>query len=261
MAKKSPASQKIYPLLLIDRIKNPNRMWATPVLGGLAKIILLIPVFIELWFLIIFSLFVNIINSFNVFINGRYWKYAFDLNFGIMKLATKTGFFFTGLTDKYPGFNFEIEDKFKLELQYPQSPNRFFATPVLGGLARIILLIPYLIYTQLISHGARIGVLVSFAPVFVKGTYPESTYELTRDAARLTLTEMIYIVGISDIYPSFNISKNHLKVKIALIILGLIFNISWAKTNNDYPYKYDNYDFRPVQEIQKQYEGSDNPII
>ena len=177
-----------------------------------------------------------------------------------MRLMTKTTFFFAGLTDKYPGFNLKIEDKYKLDLDYPKKPNRLFAFPLLGFLARIILLIPYFIYSGLINGGARIGVLVSFVSVFIKGRYPESTFELSRDSLRLGLSEMAYIAGLSDKYPSFKISANHLKIKIALIILGLIFNTSYTANGNENDYKINDHDFRP-SEIQNQYPQDDSPII
>ena len=259
MANRASAKNKIYPTLSIDRIKNPNRMWALPVLGGVAKIIILIPVFIELGLLAVLNFFILIINSFYVLTNGKYWLYAYNLNLGIMRLIAKTTFFFTGLTDKYPGFNFKIEDKFQLDLELPKTPNRFFAFPILGLLARIILMIPYFIYSGIVNGGARLGTLISFAPVFTKGYYPQSTYELNRDSMRLGLSEMAYMAGLSDKYPSFSISKNHLKIKIALIILGLVFNNSWTKNDNDY--NYNRNDFRPMQEIQKPYDESGNDLI
>lgn len=252
--------KKIYPDLKIDRIKNPNRMWAFPLFGGLVKIIILIPVFIELAFLTLFDFFILIINSFYVLFTGQYWRYSYDLNLGIMRLITKTAFFFAGLTDKYPGFNLRIEDKYKLDLDYPKNPNRLFAIPIFGFLARIILLIPYFIYSGLINGGARIGVLVSFASVFVKGRYPESTFELSRDSMRLGLSEMVYMAGLSDKYPSFKVSTNHIKIKIALIILGLIFNTSWSKNDIDQNYDMNDYDFRP-SEIQNRFEREKPPLI
>lgn len=234
-------------------------MWAFPVLGGVVKIIILIPVFIELAALMLFDFFILIVNAFYVLVNGKYWKYSYELNLGIMRLITKTTFFFAGLTDKYPGFNLKIEDKYKLEIDYPKNPNRLFAFPIFGILARIILLIPYFIYSGIINGGARIGVLVSFASVFVKGRYPESTFELSRDSMRLGLSEMAYLAGLSDKYPSFKISTDHKKIKIALIILGLIFNTSWSN-DRDQDFDMNDYDFRPV-EIRDRFERDNPPLI
>ena len=66
----SQNTDRFYPDLRIERIQNPNRFYAFPFLGGLFKIIILIPVLIELAFLILFWAFVTIINSFVVLFTG-----------------------------------------------------------------------------------------------------------------------------------------------------------------------------------------------
>src|SRR3989344_304925 len=140
------ADASIYPQLKISRIQNPNKMWAIPIFGIFAKIIIIIPVFIEVWFLAIYLFFLLIINSFVVLFTGRYWPYCYQMALGLSRLITKVGFFVSGLTDKYPGFDLRIQDNFSLDMAYPKSPNRLFAIPVFGILARLILLIPFLIY-------------------------------------------------------------------------------------------------------------------
>lgn len=181
----------------------------------------------------VFAYIVSVINSFIVLFTGRYWRYCFELTTGVLSLTTKTGLFFVGLTNKYPGFTFKIEDKIKLGLEYPKNPNRFYAIPILGGVARIVLLIPYSIYTRAISNGAFFGAIVSSFPVFFKGRYPESTYEMGRDATRLSLSEMMYFAGISDSYPSFYISMNHQTIKILLIIVGALMMLNQVKARQN----------------------------
>jgi len=38
----------IYPNLIVEHPKNPNKFWAVPIVGILVKLIILIPVLIEL---------------------------------------------------------------------------------------------------------------------------------------------------------------------------------------------------------------------
>ncbi|HSX18560.1 MAG TPA: hypothetical protein VLE91_00335 [Candidatus Saccharimonadales bacterium] len=222
-------SLEVYPQVKIAFPKNPNRMWAFPILGGLLKVFILIPVFIWLMLLSIFDFFVIIINSFMVLFSGKYWDYCYQLNLGIMKLWAKVIFFFAGLTDKYPNFDFNTPD-FSVDISMPKAPNRLFAIPLLGIFARIILLIPFGIYSTVINNAARIGVVISSFPVFFSGKYPQGTYELTVDAIRLTFAQLSYIVGIKDNYPSFKIDlKNNRTLKIILIILGvLILLAQWT---------------------------------
>lgn len=242
----------IYPAFSVDHIKTPNRFWATPILGGIIKIIILIPVFFEISVLMIYIYIISIINSLVVLFTGKYWRYCFSVTTGTLKLATKTGLFFVGLTNKYPGFTFKIEDKITLDFKYPKNPSRFFAIPILGGVARIILLIPYSIYTQAISNGAFFGAIVSSFPVFFKGRYPESTYEMGRDATRLGLSEMMYFAGISDSYPSFSISMNHQTIKILLIIVGALMLINQSQTRED-ANKDINFRYNPDNQYQKNF--------
>ncbi len=212
-----------YPVVWIDHIKDPNRFYAFFVLGFVFKVIILIPQFIELIFLAIIAAVLSIINSFVVLFTGKYWDTAYDFLLGLMKFHAKIYFFFTGLTNKYPGFDFSLPDaSMKIAIAKPTNPSRFFAFPVIGGLARIILLIPYCIYESVLSHGAWIGVVFSSFPALFQGKYPESTYEFTRDTQRVMLASSAYMIGFSDKYPNFWISMNHQTIKIILIIAGAV---------------------------------------
>jgi hypothetical protein len=241
--KNSPQVSSFYPTIKIDRIKNPNRFYAFPIIGGFVKIIMIIPVAIYLAILSIADFFIIIINTFIVLFTGKYWKVAYDFNLGLIRLSTKISFFFSGLTNKYPGFSFAIEDNYRLDIKMPTKPNRLFAIPLFGFVARIILLIPYFIYSYVIQSSANIATVASSFIVLFKGYYPETTYELNRDTVRLSQAASAYIFGLYDIYPNFWISMNHKKMKILLIILGIlsiIFNYSNRKNNSDYKKSYYN---------------------
>lgn len=145
-----------------------------------------------------------------------------------MRLTVKTTYFLAGLTNKYPGFSRNIDDNFTVDIPYPENPKRLFAIPFIGGVIRIVLLIPYFIYEQIISNASNIGVLVSFVRVLFQGKYPESTYELARDSVRVGQGAAAYMAGLSDKYPSFWISMNHKAIKITLIVLGILLFVSQA---------------------------------
>ncbi len=244
--------QKFYPAIQIQHPKNPNRFYAFFLVGFLVKIILLIPIFIELFFLGIGEIIVTIINSFVVLFTGKYWQSAYSYNLGIIRLVTKITFYVQGLTDKYPGFDFETRG-FSLKMDCPKKPSRLFAIPVFGGIVRILFMIPYGIYSQVLGHGAFAGVFVSSFPVLFQGNYPESTYEFARDSVRVNQALTFYLMGLSDSYPSFHISMNHKNIKIALIIAGIILtilNFRSGRRNQINPYAgqypssyYQNYQF------------------
>lgn len=222
----------LYPTLSVTHIQNPNRLFAVPLLGILVKIILVIPVGIELIVLYIANFFITIANSFVVLFSGKYWDIAYSLNLGLMRLITKLYLYIYGLTDKYPGFDLTIQDPLiTLDIKKPESPNRLFAIPLLGGLARIILLIPYFIYQSVLNYAVGVGVIISSFPVLFTGKYPKTTYEFARDFTRITLASTVYMSGLSDSYPSFWISMNHQAVKIILIIVGTLIFVTNSVTN------------------------------
>lgn len=226
MATQTAAKKNLYPSIRIDRIKNPNRFYAFFIVGGFVKILILIPVWIELLVLGIAQGILSIINSFVVLFTGKYWKPCYTLSLGLFRMNTKVSYFMAGLTNKYPGFSLDIQDDFDVNMAMPDKPNRLFAIPILGGLARIILLIPFLIYTSVIQYAAMIGAVVASFPVLFKGYYPESLYEINRDNMRVSLASSAYVAGLSDSYPNFWISMNHKTVKIILIILGTLYMLS-----------------------------------
>ncbi|MBI2616593.1 DUF4389 domain-containing protein [Candidatus Gottesmanbacteria bacterium] len=238
-AEKIPSD--LYPTLKITRIKNPNKFYAIPLLGFLVKIIILLPVYIVFAIYGVALFLILAINSFYILFTGKFWKSAYDFELGFMRYTAKLYFFFFGLTDTYPGFDFTIHDSYTLDIHYPKNPSRFFAIPILGGIVRMILLVPYFIFEQVVSTGGFIGVVVSFYRVLTKGEYPESTFELARDSVRIREAAGAYMMGLSDSYPSFWISFNHKNIKIALIIAGIVVSFgNW--TNQDFfhnQYEYD----------------------
>lgn len=216
---------KIYPTIKISRPKKPNRFYAFFLIGFLVKIIMLIPVVIELLFLGIGEIVVTIINSFVVLFTGKYWDSAYSYNLGLIRFTTKIFFFVEGLTDRYPGFDFETRD-FTLNMDCPQNPNRLYAIPIFGGIVRILFMIPYAIYSQVLGNGTFAGVFVSSFPVLFNGNYPESVYEFATDSMRVNQALSSYFMGLSDTYPSFNISMDHKNLKIAMIIVGILLTLS-----------------------------------
>ncbi|MGH7246375.1 MAG: DUF4389 domain-containing protein [Candidatus Levyibacteriota bacterium] len=243
---------KLYPTLTISQNKNPNKFYAVPLIGFIAKIIMLIPVFIEGIFLCIAFIFFFLGNSCVVLFTGKYWDSAYTFFLGLMRFYVKIGAFVYGITDTYPGFTLSDNGLFTLEIEKPAKPSRLFAIPFLGFLIRIVLLIPYFIFTQIMQNGARIAILVSWFPVLFSGRFPESVYEFEFDTIRLGLSAACYITGLSDSYPSFRISMNHKSIKILLLIAGtLLFFFNNGKNytvhpQSQAPYQHNYYNSSPT---------------
>lgn len=235
-------TEGIYPVLRIEQIKNPNRFYAVPIVGILVKILLLIPIAIEISLLFIWLLIVVLlINPFVVLLTGKYWQHVHNFSLGLFRLMTKSTFFLYGLTDKYPWFDFKTTENLSLEISLNKNPKKLYAVPILGGVIRMILLIPYFIFANIVSQAALIGVFIlAWAIVLFKGKYPAGIFELARDATRVSLGSWSYMMGLSDRYPSFYISMIHDKIKIILIAIAIIFNgFNFASNKDSGPNKTD----------------------
>lgn len=234
----------MYPAIDIPRIKNPRRFYAIPFVGGIVKFFMLIPVFFWLMLIGIAFAAMSLVNSFVVLFTGKYWRPAYDVTSLLIRLSVKTSYFFLGLTNRYPGFTGETKD-FTIDIAYPQKSNRFFAIPLLGGLARWILLIPYLIYVSVIQYAGNLAAVVASFPVLFMGTYPDSLYELGRDSVRLNTAIIMYGAGLSDSYPSWWISMKHKGIKILFIVLAVILFLlnTFNKPQNNNSYQYQQYNY------------------
>jgi hypothetical protein len=218
-------SKRLYPVITINRIKDPRRAYAFPIFGGLVKLITLIPQMFMLWFA---SLCVGIsllINPFVVLFTGRYWMPAYDWVVKYTNLQVKMSFFLYGLTNRYPGFSFSIQDSYIVNVPYPTVPNKLYAIPLLGLAIRAIPMIPFSIYSSILSNAGSVMAFFSSFGVLFKGYYPESTFELVRDATRVNMAASLYFAGISDTVPTFKISKNHLGIKLLFIFFGVLLTI------------------------------------
>lgn len=246
------AKATLYPEINIPRIKNPNHFYATPVIGGLVKIFMLIPVGIWLVLVLFAYQIILVLNSFVVLFTGNYWQPAYELTLYLIRLGLKAVYFFFGLSNTYPGFSSKTKE-FSVNIPYPKNPNRFFAIPFVGGISRFLLLIPYYIYLNVVGNGALIGSCVGSFVVLFKGEYPESIYEIVRDSIRLNQAEMLYTAGLFDSYPSWWISLNHKAIKIVLIVLGAL----WFLLNNWHSQSQKNYNQNAYpQSSQQQSQNS-----
>ena len=249
-----PSGKNFYPLIEIERIRRPNRWYAIPLLGFLIKFVMVTPVNIEIFFLNFMIFFASILNACNIFFRGRYWKLAYELNIGTMRLDANVSYFLFGLTDKYPGFSLQTTPDFVLSLPYNKTPNRLLATPIVGYLIRLIVMVPYLFYRHVVNMAATLAVIVSWISVLFKRRYPDTTYEIVRDSVRVDQAVSAYFLGMSDKYPSWWISMRHKPLKILLLVLAIVFTLlSMRDTINNQKQQ------RQYQQIIHQYSSSQSP--
>lgn len=213
---------RIYPELIIYNNEHPNRLLAIPFIGFIIRLILIIPPVMVSLFLGIWVFILWLLTPFVILFTGKYWEIAYTYSLKNLRYSIKIGLYIFGVTDKYPDFNFDESGIFTLRYDKPNKPSRLLAFPILGFLIRIILLVPYLIYIVVLSRGALVGLFCTWFVILFKGRYPESIYEFISDTFRASTAFTLYILYLSDTYPSFHIKMSHKAVKIILLILGLL---------------------------------------
>jgi hypothetical protein len=225
--------EDVYPRFSLSLIQNPSKVYNFPFFGLLIKQLMLIPVFFVYGFYVFYvMMLVFLVNPWVVLFTGHYWKYAFDKGVSMMRLGGKISMFFYGLTNKYPGFNSKLEEGVVYEIDYPERTNRLLTAPLLGMIIRQFLLIPMMVFQMALMYGVVIGMVgVSFVVLF-RGRYPESVFEMARDSVRGMSGMSMYLMGMSDKYPSFKISWNHKMVKIVLMMLGGLWWLSMTYSTN-----------------------------
>ena len=188
----------------VDYLENPNRLWAFPVLGGAVKLIAVIPIGIWLMIVAFAAMALSVINAFFVLFIGKYWGPAYMLAVGAMRLSAKANCFFLGLSDTYPGFSLDSSAEVRLEIALPKQPNRLLALPLVGGIFRFAVLVPFFIFLFVIGLLVLLVYWLTWIPVLLIGTYPESLFNLMVYVQRLQLKLSAYTFGLSDRYPLFD---------------------------------------------------------
>jgi uncharacterized protein DUF4389 len=231
----SKTKNRMYPEIIVANNEHPKRWLAFPVVGYLVKLLLLIPLLFVLLFLELWYGILMLITPFVILFTGKYWDLAYKYTLIYMRMFTKVSQYLFGISDKYPGFSFDENGLFTLKYDKPIKSSRFLAFPVVGYFIRLIILIPYSIYQEILGIGALFAVVFSWFAVLFTGRYPESLFEFVRDYLRVYNASFIYMSYLSDTYPSFKISLNHKAIKILLIILGVIFMFLdyYININND----------------------------
>ena len=190
-------------MLFIEHIQKPNRLWALPVVGGTVKYIIVLPVAFWLLFVSIAAIVLSYINAFHVLVTGRYWEPAYALAVGSMRLSAKANCFVLGLSDTYPGFTLASSDEVRVEIAMPAQPNRLLASPLFGGIFRLLVLVPFFIFLFVFGLLVWLVFWVAWIPVLLIGQYPEGLFNLMVYAQRLQLRLSAFTFGLSDRYPLF----------------------------------------------------------
>lgn len=143
------------------------------------RLILLIPQVIVLYFLGIATLVVTVLSWFAALVLGRLPGWATSFLVGMLGWQARYGASVYLLDDAYPPFGFSADAGYPVRVSaVPGRLNR------LAVLFRIVLSIPALIVSALVSIGAAVATLVAWVVIVVSGRMPRSLFQALFAALR-----------------------------------------------------------------------------
>ncbi|HEV7680429.1 MAG TPA: DUF4389 domain-containing protein [Candidatus Dormibacteraeota bacterium] len=98
---------------------------------------------------------------------------------------------------------------YPIQVEIPAQPqyNRFFAVPLIGGLARWLLLIPHLFIIYVLGLIVGILQLVLWIPVLFTGRFPDWGRLLVGGYVRWSTRMYAFAFGLTDVYPPFELGN------------------------------------------------------
>lgn len=214
-----------YPVQLeIDRPTSSSRLWAFPIFGIFVKSIILLPqLIISAALAFAVSLLQLVLWGFVLF-GGQYPRWGYGIVGGYLLWNVRFGAFYYGLTDVYPPFSLggaapqpahgelvapqvwpagEQPYPVRVWLEIPAANSRFWATPIIGIVARLVFLVPHLIILYLLSVVVSVLFYIMWIPVLITGRYPVWGFDIMSGYLRWALRVQAYLFGLTDRYPPF----------------------------------------------------------
>jgi Domain of unknown function (DUF4389) len=209
------------------RSPYPVRVEADPPPDGLSrwlwlvKWVLVIPHALALVVLWLGLLVVTLIAFFAMLFTGRYPRWIFDYNLGVLRWTWRVGFYsYSALgTDRYPPFTLGEAPEYpaRLAIDYPDRQRR--GLPLIGWW---LLGIPQYVIAGILAGGAGlgwagphwniafaglIGILVFVAAVvlLVRGVYPRNVFDLVVGLNRWVVRVGSFALFLTPEYPPFRL--------------------------------------------------------
>jgi hypothetical protein len=195
-----------YPVdLPIDRPSSVNVFWAVPLVGLIAKLIILIPHFIVLGLLRAAVSLAHLVIWVPVLFTGHYPDWGFALTAGWIRWEVRVGLYIYGITDLYPAFSFEAPGD--VTIAVPESSSRFWAIPLIGSTIKALIVIPHLLILAVLGFVVALTQLVVWVPVLFGGNFPAWAFDLIHGLLLWQARLYAYLFGLTDRYPPFSMSS------------------------------------------------------
>jgi hypothetical protein len=160
------------------------------------RIILAIPHFLVLWVLSIALEVVVIISWFAALFSGRLPAWAHTFITGVLRWQTRAYAYVFLLTDVYPPFSFDDDPAYPVRLlTRPTRLNR------LAVLFRLILLVPAVLVTAIVSYGLLVLSFIGWLSALVIGKLPDPIHQAVAAVNRYAARYAGYAFMVTGEYP------------------------------------------------------------
>lgn len=193
----------------------------------LVKMFLAIPHYVVLALLWVAFLVTTVIAGFAILFTGRYPRFLFDFNVGVLRWNWRVGFYvYAALgTDRYPPFTLARAGyPAEIEVAYPEHPSRGLV------LVKWLLAVPHLVIVGLIAAPilpwwwtdidwtagfqsiggySMLNLLIVLAGLFLltTGVYPRGLFDLMIGINRWCYRVLTYVGLMHDEYPPFRLDQ------------------------------------------------------
>ena len=97
----------------------------------------------------------------------------------------------------------------RVEFDEGEPINRFWGIPIVGHVARAIVLIPHAIVVWLLGVGVGLSLFVLWIPILMDGRAPRWAYTLIGGTYRYSVRTSSYFLMLTDTYPPFSLDAPH----------------------------------------------------
>jgi len=94
------------------------------------------------------------------------------------------------------------------QADYPESPGKQYAIPLVGWLIRVVLLIPHAVAVTVLSCAVAFIQLFAWAPVLFSGKFQPGLYSFEAGVLRWSGRMYAYLFGLTDQYPPFALGSD-----------------------------------------------------
>jgi hypothetical protein len=197
---------RLYPIRLeFDEQEPINRLWGIPIVGHIARALILLPHWIVLVFLSWLVGLSVLISWIPILANGRPADWMYSLYGGTFRLSARVAAYMLMLTDAYPPFGFDAPHPVRLTIDPDQSVANLWGIPFIGFWIRSIFLIPHFIALWFVTLAACFVLLFSWIPVLLNGRMAPWGYEFLGGTTRWTTRVTLYLLMLTDRYPPFSL--------------------------------------------------------